>query len=134
MPYITAYDWLEFQRIVLDGHITNGRSISLVHLLYGEPKVPLEKMVYVFEYGASPGGQGASNTVFFVDAKLAFGWLGVLAYCLVFTFCAACIFTSQSGADRVEHCLFLHCLDQFVDRDTAQWRAVHLRCARLPVG
>ncbi|GGU69485.1 hypothetical protein GCM10009504_28290 [Pseudomonas laurentiana] len=96
VPYITAYDWLEFQRIVLDGHITNGRSISLVHLLYGEPKVPLEKMVYVFEYGASPGGQGASNTVFFVDAKLAFGWLGVLAYCLVFTFCAACIFTSGS--------------------------------------
>lgn len=96
VPYITAYDWLEFQRIVLEGRITNGRSISWVHLLYGEPKMQLEKMVYVFEYGASPGGEGASNTVFFVDAKLAFGWLGALAYCLVFAFCAACIFTSGS--------------------------------------
>lgn len=94
VPYVTAYDWLEFQRIVLKGSTTNGRSISFVHLLFGEPKVQLEKMVYVFEYGASPGGEGASNTVFFVDAKLAFGWLGALAYCLLLTFCAACIFTS----------------------------------------
>jgi hypothetical protein len=58
--------------------------------------MPLEKMVYVYEFGASPGGQGASNTVFFVDAKLAFGWIGVIGYCLLFTFCAACIFSSGS--------------------------------------
>ncbi|MFK3774630.1 hypothetical protein [Pseudomonas sp. NPDC089406] len=96
VPYITAYDWLEFQRIVMEGSTTNGRSINFVHRLYGEPKMHLEKMVYVFEYGASPGGEGASNTVFFVDAKLAFGWLGALVYCLIFTFCAACIFTSGS--------------------------------------
>jgi len=96
VPYITAYDWLEFQRIVLDGELTLGRSISFVHLLFGEPKMQLEKMVYVYEYGASPGGEGASNTVFFVDAKLAFGWAGIVIYCLVFTFCAACIFTSGS--------------------------------------
>lgn len=94
--YITAYDWLALQRIVLEGRITNGRLISLANLLYVEPKMQLEKMVYVFEYGASPGGEGASNTVFFVDAKLAFGWLGALVYSLVFTFCAACIFTSGS--------------------------------------
>ncbi|MGE6991999.1 hypothetical protein ACQKIK_01095 [Pseudomonas sp. NPDC047961] len=96
VPYITAYDWLEFQRIVLDNQLTLGRSISFVHLLFGEPKMELEKMIYVYEYGASPGGEGASNTVFFVDAKLAFGWLGVIVYCLAFTFCAACIFTSGS--------------------------------------
>jgi len=96
VPYITAYDWLEFQRVVLGGELTLGRSISFVHLLFGEPKMQLEKMVYVYEYGASPGGEGASNTVFFVDAKLAFGWVGVIAYCLIFTFCAACIYTSGS--------------------------------------
>ncbi|WP_153786932.1 hypothetical protein [Pseudomonas sp. EMN2] len=94
VPYVTAYNWLEFQRIVLQGHNTYGRSISLVHLLYGEPKMNLEKMVYVFEYGASPGGEGGSNTVFFVDAKLAFGWFGAIAYSLLFTFCAACILAS----------------------------------------
>lgn len=96
VPYITAYDWLAFQRLILEGRTTMGRSISLVHLLHGEPKMPLEKMVYVFEYGPSPGGEGASNTVFFVDAKLAFGWPGVIVYCLIFTWCAAFIFTSGS--------------------------------------
>lgn len=96
IPYLTAYDWIGFHYSVLNGELTLGRSISFVHLLYGEPKMPLEKMVYVYEFGASPGGQGASNTVFFVDAKLAFGWVGVVVYCLIFTFCAACIFSSGS--------------------------------------
>lgn len=96
IPYMTAYDWLGFHYSVLNGELTLGRSIGFVHLLYNEPKMPLEKMVYVYEFGASPGGQGASNTVFFVDAKLAFGWAGVVGYCLLFTFCAACIFSSGS--------------------------------------
>lgn len=96
IPYITAYDWLGFHRTVLNGELTLGRSVGFVHLLFGEPKMLLEKMVYVYEFGASPGGAGASNTVFFVDAKLAFGWAGVVVYCLIFTFCAACIFSSGS--------------------------------------
>ncbi|SDT90851.1 hypothetical protein SAMN05216580_0353 [Geopseudomonas guangdongensis] len=96
IPYVTAYDWLGFHQTVLDGKLTLGRSVSFIHHLYGEPKMLLEKMVYVYEFGASPGGTGASNTVFFVDAKLAFGWAGVVVYCLIFTFCAACIFSSGS--------------------------------------
>ena len=94
IPYITAYDWLGFHRTVLNGELTLGRSVGFVHLFFGEPKMLLEKMVYVYEFGASPGGAGASNTVFFVDAKLAFGWVGVVLYSLIFTFCAACIFSS----------------------------------------
>ncbi|MGE6791816.1 hypothetical protein ACQKFS_07300 [Pseudomonas guineae] len=96
IPYITAYDWLGFHQAVLNGELTLGRSVSFIHHFYGEPKMLLEKMVYVYEFGASPGGAGASNTVFFVDAKLAFGWGGVVVYCLIFTFCAACIFSSGS--------------------------------------
>ncbi|MBW8126360.1 MULTISPECIES: hypothetical protein [Pseudomonas] len=96
IPYITAYDWLGFHRKILNGELTLGRSVSFIHHLYGEPKMLLEKMVYVYEFGPSPGGAGASNTAFFVDAKLAFGWAGVLVYCLIFTFCAACIFSSGS--------------------------------------
>lgn len=109
IPYITAYDWLKFHEDVLGGKLTMGRSISLVHLLYGEPKISLEKMVYVYEFGASPGGVGASNTIFFVDAKLAFGWLGVIIYCLVFTFCAACIFSSDNVSLKVASvtCFFI---------------------------
>lgn len=56
----------------------------------------LEKMacVYECEYGAPPDGEGASNIAFFVEAKLAFGWFGVIFYCLIFSSCAACIIAS----------------------------------------
>lgn len=94
IPYVTAYDWLGFQRNVLKGELTMGRSISFLHLLYGQPKISLEKMVYVYQFGPSPGGEGGSNTVFLVDAKLAFGWVGVVFYCLLFTFFSALIFSS----------------------------------------
>lgn len=109
IPYITAYDWLKFHEDVLGGKLTMGRSISFFHLFYGEPKLPLEKMVYVYEFGASPGGVGASNTIFFVDAKLAFGWVGVIVYCLVFTFCAACIFSTDNVPLKVASvtCFFI---------------------------
>jgi hypothetical protein len=96
IPYVTAYDWLRVQREVLEGRLTMGRSVSFIHLLYGEPKMHLEKMVYVYQFGPSPGGEGAANTVFFVDAKLAFGWVGVVVYCLLFTFFAAVIFSSRN--------------------------------------
>lgn len=66
IPYITAYDWLGFHRKILNEKLTLGRSVSFVHHLYGEPKMLLEKMVYVYEFGPSPGGGGASNTVFFL--------------------------------------------------------------------
>lgn len=38
IPYITAYDWLGFQRTVLHNKLTYGRSISFIHLIYGEHK------------------------------------------------------------------------------------------------
>jgi len=94
IPYITAHDWLKFQDEVLGGGTTQGRSIGLVSWMLGEPKVQLERMVYEYQFGASPGGVGGSNTVFFVDAKLAFGWFGVLAYCALFTAIAAAILSS----------------------------------------
>lgn len=94
IPYVTAYDWLRFHREILNGSLTMGRSIGLLHMLYDEPRMRLDRMVYAYQFGASPGGVGSSNTVFFVDAKLAFGWLGVVAYVLLFTFLAASIFAS----------------------------------------
>lgn len=97
IPYVTAYDWLRVQRELLKGKLTMGRSVSFLHYLYDEPKMHLEKIVYVYQFGPSPGGEGAANTVFFVDAKLAFGWVGVVIYCLLFTFFAAFIFSSGNS-------------------------------------
>jgi hypothetical protein len=101
VPYVTAYDWLKFQDDRLGGGITLGRSIGVVAWLSGQPRVQLEQMVYVYQFGESPGGAGASNTVFFVDAKLAFGWIGAVVYCLIFPLLAAAVFSSENDLAKV---------------------------------
>ncbi|WP_374325914.1 hypothetical protein [Aquipseudomonas alcaligenes] len=96
VPYITAYDWLVFQDVGLGGGLTMGRSVSFVHLLFGEPKMQLEKIIYAYQRGPSPEASGTANTLFLIDAKLAFGWVGVLVYSFLFIFCAASVFSSSS--------------------------------------
>jgi len=93
LPYVTAYDWLRFQDEVFEGKLTYGRSIGIVSWLMGEDKLRVERMVYHFQ-GLS--GKGSANTVFFVDAKIAFGWFGVILYCIVFTLIAKVILSSNN--------------------------------------
>jgi len=101
VPYATAYDWLKFHHDVLHGQLVLGRSIGIVSWLMGKPRVFLEQMVYQFSFGASPGGAGASNTIFFVDAKLNFGWFGAAAYCALFTLLAAIVFSSANHVAQI---------------------------------
>jgi hypothetical protein len=96
IPYITAYDYLKFQDDVLGGQLVLGRSIGLVSWLMGESRLALERMVYRYEFGASPHAGGASNTVFFVDAKVNFGWPGAVLYSALFALFAAIIFSSDN--------------------------------------
>lgn len=98
IPYVTAYDWLKFQDVVLNGELTYGRSIGIVSWLLGEPKLQIERMVYKYE---GLGGDGASNTVFFVDAKIAFGWCGVFVYCILFTLIANLILSSKNEPAKI---------------------------------
>jgi hypothetical protein len=85
----------------LGGKLTLGRQIGILSRLMSTPRLLLEQMVYQYQYGASPGGGGASNTVFFVDAKVAFGWLGVIAYCMAITLFAAIVFTSVNPVAQI---------------------------------
>jgi hypothetical protein len=101
IPYITAYDWLKFHDEVLGGELVLGRSIGIVSFLMGKPRVWLDQMVYQFQFGASPRGAGTSNAIFLVDAKLNFGWLGAIMYCVLFTLFAAVVFASQNMVTQV---------------------------------
>jgi hypothetical protein len=98
IPYVTAYDWLKFQDVELNGELTFGRSIGPVSWLMGEPKLQIERMVYKFE---GLEGDGASNAVFLVDAKIAFGWCGVFLYCIIFTLIARFILTSTNEPAKI---------------------------------
>lgn len=101
IPYVTAYDWLRFQDEVLKGELTYGQQIGVLSWLLGKPRLQLEQMVYDFQLGQPQAGAGAANTIFLVDAKLAFGWGGVVAYCALFSFLAAIIFSSTNEVAKI---------------------------------
>lgn len=98
IPYVTAYDWLKFQDVVLNGELTYGRSIGILSWLLGKPKLQIERMVYKYQ---GLGGDGASNTVFFVDAKIAFGWYGVFIYCILLTLISKIILSSRNEVAKI---------------------------------
>lgn len=101
IPYITAYDWLKLHDEVLGGKLNYGRSIGVIAMMLGETKLDLEGMVYEYEFGTPPGGAGKSNTIFLVDAKLAFGWFGVLLFSLFATFCSMLIVSSKNDIAKI---------------------------------
>jgi len=101
IPYVTAYDWLKFHAEVMHGGLNLGRAIGLVSWLQGRPRLAVERMVYEYQFGASPMGVGGANTVFFVDAKLAFGWLGVVVYCLLFGVLAGVVLSTRNVVVKV---------------------------------
>lgn len=101
IPYATAYDWLRFQDQVLKGELTYGQQIGALSWLLGKPRLQLEQMVYDFQLGQPQAGAGAANTIFLADAKLAFGWLGVVLYCALFAFLAAAIFSSANEVAKI---------------------------------
>lgn len=101
IPYITAYDWLRFHDQVLKGQPTYGQQIGGLAWLLDKPKLPLEQMVYDFQLGPPEAGSGAANTIFLADAKLAFGWTGVVIYCVIFAFLSAIIFSSASEVVKI---------------------------------
>jgi hypothetical protein len=101
IPYATAYDWLRFQDQVLIGELTYGQQIGLLSWLLDKPRLQLEQMVYDFQLGQPEAGAGAANTIFLVDAKLAFGWIGVVVACALFAFLAATIFSSANEVAKI---------------------------------
>lgn len=86
IPYITALDWLKYKEDILQGQNLWGRSIGLIALMLGEEKVNLEREVFTYQWGQNPTGTGSANTVYYVDAYLNFGALGVFFYTVLLAF------------------------------------------------
>jgi len=83
MPYITGYDWFRYQDEGLEGQYLHGKTAGPLAWLQGKERFPAEKVIfkYQFGYGATP--TGTANAVFFADAYLNFGWLGVFVSSLL---------------------------------------------------
>lgn len=93
IPYVTALDWFRYQEERLDGHYVMGRSIRPVAMLMGRERLHLEKEVAALQWGASAGT--TSNAVFFADAWLNWGVLGVMIYSAFFAWTIRMIETTE---------------------------------------
>lgn len=82
IPYATAIDWFRYQKEVLDQKYVLGRSIGPVAFLMGKKRLSLEREVANFEWGGDSGN--TSNAVFFADAWLNWGLIGVVLYSAMF--------------------------------------------------
>jgi hypothetical protein len=78
IPYITAIDWLAYFNEILHRDYVMGASSSLISGVFGLERVNLERLVFEYEWGQNESGTGSSNTVYFIDIFLNFGWIGVL--------------------------------------------------------
>lgn len=95
IPYVTAIDWLRYRRDELHGKLVLGRSIKPFAFLLGKPPINLENEVSALQWGQNETGTASSNAVFFVDAWVNFGVLGVIAYAALFAFTVKVIATSR---------------------------------------
>lgn len=82
IPYATAIDWFRYHKEVLGRKYVLGRSISPVAFLMGKNRLYLEREIATFEWGVDVGN--TSNAVFFADAWLNWGLLGVVIYSIFF--------------------------------------------------
>ncbi len=80
IPYITAIDWLNYLDLVLKNELVYGKSISIVASIFNEETFNLEREVFNFQWGQNETGTGSSNTVFYIDSYLNFGYIGVILY------------------------------------------------------
>lgn len=98
IPYATAIDWLRYRVIKLNDESTEGMSISAIAWATGSERVNLEQNVFTFQWGQNETGTGTANTVFYVDAFLTFGYLGVFLYSLMLAFCVRVCVCSRNKA------------------------------------
>jgi len=78
IPYVTAVDWFRYQDIHMQEGYLLGRSIRPLAYLLGTERFYLEKEVAELQWGGPSGA--TSNAVFFADAWLNWGALGVVVY------------------------------------------------------
>ncbi len=98
IPYITAIDWLRYKDEVLSGKAISGRSIGVIAWAMGEDKINLEREIFAFEWGQNETGTGSSNTVFYIDSYLNFGFYGVALYSIILAFIfRVCIFLGNEA-------------------------------------
>lgn len=78
IPFVTSYDALKYWQNFHDETLLFGATSSPVASMFGLTFVNIEQQVFAYQYGSSEDDAGRSNTAFFIDSLINFGWLGVV--------------------------------------------------------
>lgn len=81
VPVITAADGLRVFEERFEGQYLLGATSSLVAWATGQQRVNFDAVVFADQFGSAATGR--ANAVFFIEAFVNFGWIGVIAFSLV---------------------------------------------------
>ncbi|WP_086471194.1 hypothetical protein [Devosia lucknowensis] len=78
VPVITAADGIRVFEERFEGHYLLGATSSLVARVTGQQRVNFDAAVFADQFGSADVGR--ANSVFFIEAFVNFGWIGVVAF------------------------------------------------------
>lgn len=78
IPARTAIDTLVYWQDTWGGKYLSGATNLVFSQLFSLERIHLERLVFEYQFGPYESGTASANAVFFVDAFVNFGWLGVL--------------------------------------------------------
>ena len=89
IPYVTAYDWIQYFEQEMGGVNLGGLTSSFVSKLLGGDRVPMEQYIFDYQFGLGSIKTAGANANFMVDGFVNFGMVGVIflsALVGIFTF------------------------------------------------
>ena len=80
IPLVTAADAIRVLNDQFGGRVLWGATSSLIAGLTGMEHIEFERLVFAAQWGQNETGTGSSNSVFFTEAYVNYGWVGVAIF------------------------------------------------------
>lgn len=80
VPVFTAADALAYFADEFHSRYLMGATSSLMAALFGQERIAFERQVFAYQWGQTETGTGSANSVYFVDAYVNFGIIGVVFF------------------------------------------------------
>jgi len=108
IPYVTAYDSLDYHDKILKNKYLLGSSSKILSLLQGIDQYPLEQEVFKFQQGERGPPTASANTNFLVDGFINFGFFGVVFLSFFVAFLTQLI--QKFGNPASKACFLFFCI------------------------
>lgn len=79
VPLFSAVDAIKLWETIFN-YPLGGATSSLLSSLLGLQRIEFERLVFAYEWGQNAAGTGSANSVYFTEAFVNFGWLGIITF------------------------------------------------------